>query len=107
MEYYGNYSPESASGVQKKGTVTSDGKTYDIFQHQQTNQPSITGTATFQQYVSVNKSPKFVSGGQVTVANHFNAWATAGMKLGTMDYQIVATEGYHSSGSADITVGQL
>lgn len=107
MEYYGSYSPESASGVQKKGTVTSDGKTYDIFQHQQTNQPSITGTATFQQYVSVNKSPKFVSGGQVTVANHFNAWATAGMKLGTMDYQIVATEGYHSSGSADITVGQL
>jgi endo-1,4-beta-xylanase len=106
MEYYGDYSPESASGVTKKGTVTSDGKTYDIFQHEQDNQPSISGTATFQQYVSVNKSPKFSSPGQVTVQNHFAAWAAAGMKLGTLDYQIVATEGYHSTGSADITVGQ-
>lgn len=105
MEYYGNYSPESASGVKKKGSVTSDGKTYDVFQHEQDNQPSITGTATFQQYVSVNQSPKFVSGGNVTVQNHFDAWAKAGMKIGTLDYQIVATEGYHSTAKADITVG--
>jgi len=107
MEYYGSYNPKSASGVKTKGTVTSDGKTYDIFQHEQDNQPSITGTATFQQYVSVAQKPSFVSPGTVTVANHFAAWAAAGMKLGTFDYQIMATEGYHSTGKADIVVGSV
>jgi endo-1,4-beta-xylanase len=36
--------------------------------------------------------------------NHFNAWTSAGLKLGAHDYQILATEGYHSSGSAKMEV---
>ncbi|CAK4498477.1 unnamed protein product, partial [Aphanomyces euteiches] len=45
------------------------------------------------------------SSGTVTVANHFNAWSKLGLSLGsTFDYQIVATEGYYSSGYAQITV---
>ncbi|KAJ5193450.1 hypothetical protein N7449_009592 [Penicillium cf. viridicatum] len=100
MESYGEYNP--GSSMTFKGTVNSDGSVYDIYTHQQVNQPSISGTATFNQYWSIRRSKR--SSGTVTTANHFKAWASLGMSLGSHGYQIVSTEGYESSGSASITV---
>ncbi|EAW16757.1 glycoside hydrolase family 11 protein [Aspergillus fischeri NRRL 181] len=100
LENYGSYNP--GSSMTHKGTVTSDGSTYDIYEHQQVNQPSIVGTATFNQYWSIRQNKR--SSGTVTTANHFKAWASLGMNLGTHNYQIVSTEGYESSGTSTITV---
>ncbi|KAF2202080.1 xylanase [Delitschia confertaspora ATCC 74209] len=101
VENFGTYNP--SSGATKKGSVTIDGSNYDILVSTRTNQPSIDGTRTFQQYWSVRTNKR--SSGSVNVGAHFDAWAKVGLNLGTsFDYQIVATEGYFSSGSASITV---
>ncbi|KAK4466289.1 glycoside hydrolase family 11 protein [Cladorrhinum samala] len=96
VQEYTSNGKGSAQG-QKLGTFQTDGGTYEIWKHQQVNQPSIQGTTTFWQYIS-NRVDKRPNGGTITVANHFEAWKKVGLNLGTHDYQVLATEGWGNAG---------
>lgn len=100
VESFGTYNP--STGATKKGQVTVDGSVYDMYVSTRTNAPSIEGTRTFRQFWSVRRSKR--ASGSVNTGAHFAAWKKAGMDLGAHDYQILAVEGYYSSGSASMTV---
>ncbi|KAM0350622.1 hypothetical protein ACHAPU_003108 [Fusarium lateritium] len=101
VESFGTYNP--STGASKKGEVTVDGSVYDIYTNTRTNAPSIEGNGkTFQQFWSVRRSKR--ASGSVNTAAHFTAWKSHGMNLGNHDYQILAVEGYFSSGSASMTI---
>jgi hypothetical protein len=97
VESWGSWRPPGATS---KGTITVDGGTYDVYETTRTNQPSIIGTATFQQYWSVRTSKR--TRGTISVTQHFNEWANKGMTLGKMYECALTVEGYQSSGSADV-----
>lgn len=103
VEAYGTYNP--SSGTQRLGTIEDDGGTYDIYKTRRNNQPSILGTSTFDQYWSVRRVKRV--GGSIDTNKHFSEWKKQGnLNLGQWDYMIMATEGYQSSGSAEIEVQQ-
>ncbi|XRD79254.1 glycoside hydrolase family 11 protein [Dyella halodurans] len=88
-----------------KGSVTSDGHTYSTYEHQQVNQPSIIGTATFEQYLDAWGGASIGSNGTVTTGNHFSHWKSLGMNMGSFNYMILATEAYNgASGQVNATV---
>ncbi|HEY7885936.1 MAG TPA: glycoside hydrolase family 11 protein [Cellvibrionaceae bacterium] len=109
IESYGSYNPSNCTqGRQTYGTFQSDGASYEIVRCQRVQQPSIDGTQTFYQYFSVRQPKKGFGSisGTITVGNHFDAWASVGLNLGNHDYMVLATEGYQSTGSSDITVSE-
>ena len=97
VDSWGDWRPPGASS---KGTVSIDGGTYDIYETTRTNQPSIRGNATFQQYWSVRTSKR--TSGTISVSEHFKAWESRGMRLGKMYEVALTVEGWQSSGSANV-----
>jgi endo-1,4-beta-xylanase len=112
IEYYvvdnwgADFTPPG-EGAEVLGTVDSDGGAYRIYRTRRIDKPSIRGTRTFYQYWSVRTDRRALGVDQtITFANHVAAWRVHGLELGTMDYQVMATEGFGSTGRSEVTVWQ-
>ncbi|KAJ1322935.1 glycoside hydrolase family 11 protein [Microdochium nivale] len=104
IEYMGAHNPADNRSATQYGCLQSDGGTYEIWQKERINAPSIDGDKTnFQQFWSV-RTTRHV-GGTINTGNHFRAWEAAGLKLGRQQYMDIAIEGQRGAGSANITVG--
>lgn len=86
---------------QKKGEITVDGDTYDIYQNTRNQQPSIKGTSTFPQYFSVRRNARQC--GHIDLTAHFKKWESLGMKMGKMYEAKFLVEAGGGSGSFDAT----
>lgn len=87
-------------------TISSDGHNYGFYKHQQVNQPSITGTATFWQYLDQWGGSSTGTSRAVTMGNHINNWKSkGGQGFGSFNLQILAVEAYsNKTGSCNATV---
>jgi hypothetical protein len=96
----GRHNPSDNASANYFGNLVSDGATYEIWQKERINAPSIAGDNTdFQQYWSVRTSMH--CGGTINTGNHFRAWEAAGLTLGTQNYMVMGIEGQQGSGDAE------
>jgi hypothetical protein len=94
VEYYiGNH-----SGGSRVGTYSADGTTYTLYRDNR-NGPNIQGNGPFMQYNAVG------GGTTVNFGQHVSGWQSLGAQVGSQNYQVVAIEGWNSSGNASATVG--
>jgi len=106
VDNYGDYTPPGNQEL--RGTIESDGGTYNIYRTFRDDKPSIeSNSSDFFQYWSVRtqRRPNGTNA-TITFANHASAWASLGWNLGNYNYQIMATEGFQSVGNSNVTVWQ-
>lgn len=107
VEYYivdswGSWRPPGAASID---TITVDGAEYDVYRTLREEQPSIDGTATFEQYWSVRKEKR--TEGTIDASAHFEAWESLGMPMGKFYEASLTVEGYQSSGKATVLKNEL
>lgn len=99
IENHGRYRPPGNGEL--IGRIEVDGGTYDVYKDIRTEQPSIQGTQTFEQYFSVRTQRR--TEGTVSLHEHFKAWEELGLDMsGTLYEFALCVEGYNGSGSADV-----
>jgi endo-1,4-beta-xylanase len=98
-DWFGGGAPPTGGGTMK-GSFTVDGGKYNVYQHQQNNQPAITGgNTTFQQYFSVRQTPRQC--GHISITEHFKEWASLNMPLGKMEEARLLVEVGGGTGTID------
>jgi endo-1,4-beta-xylanase len=100
--YGGPSSVSSGAQYRRMGNVICDGVSYSVGV---TRHSPLGGTPTTTHW-SVRSTRR--TEGTVDTRCHLNAWTNNfGLRMGTHAWQTVATEGYLSSGSAEITVAEV
>ncbi|KAM7190117.1 glycoside hydrolase [Naviculisporaceae sp. PSN 640] len=115
MENYGTYDPSTAfvpaQSGRNGGVVKVDGGEYTLGLTRQVYWQPLPGTnsSVVLRLWSVRKSEQRRSSGTVDLKKHFDAWkAKLDIDIGTsFDFQIVAVEGYQSSGEAEVSVAEV
>lgn len=105
VESWGEWVPSTGF----KGSVMIGGEQYNIYESDRINQPSIIGNTTFKQYWSIraNKKGNGLIKNTIPVSEHFKAWESLGMKLGSLYEVTLCIEGYNSRGTADIIKNEI
>jgi endo-1,4-beta-xylanase len=102
VESYGTYNPARQFGNNTKILQTYDGS-YTIGKNQLIRNAVVPEYRVLNQVWSVRNVQR--AAGTVNMKEHFDAWETTlHMKFGTLDFQIVAVEGYRSSGASEMKV---
>jgi hypothetical protein len=100
-----SYNGQGTNGT-KKGTITIDGEgTYNVYQRMQNNQPSIQGTASFPQFISIRTTARTC--GHISLTKHFDAWKGFGMTMGKMYEAKVLVEAGGGSGRIDFPTASV
>lgn len=86
---------------EKKGEITVDGDTYDIYVFQD-NKLYVQGNINYPTFYSVRRTPRQC--GHIDITAHFKKWKELGLDLGKMnEITMIAEAGNMASGAADFT----
>jgi len=102
-----NKMPVNPGSTTNKGTADIDGGKYTLFTRATTGTggSKCSGTTSWQQFYSVRQTARQC--GQISVTEHFAAWAAAGMALGKMDQAQILVEVGGGTGTVDFTVANV
>lgn len=105
VESWVGHNPGEVAPREYFGAYETDGAVYDFYQYRRSQDMSI-GSPVLNTYYSIRRETKAPGAieGTITTGNHFDAWSAMGAEMGAFDFMILATEGYQSAGSSDITV---
>jgi hypothetical protein len=99
--------PVNPGSTTSKGTAMIDGGTYNLYTRPTsgTGGSRCTGVNSWTQFYSVRTTARQC--GQISITDHFNAWAAAGMTLGTMLEAKILVEVGGGAGSIDFTTASV
>ncbi|HEX2669246.1 MAG TPA: glycoside hydrolase family 11 protein [Polyangiaceae bacterium] len=102
-----NKMPVNPGNTTNKGTVDIDGGKYTLYTRDTTGTggSKCSGTTSWAQFYSIRQTARQC--GQISVSEHFKAWAAAGMTLGKMDQAQILVEVGGGTGSIDFTVANV
>ena len=102
-----NKMPVNPGSTTNKGTATIDGGTYTLYTRPTsgTGGSKCSGVSSWTQFYSVRQTARQC--GQISITEHFKAWAAAGMTLGKMDQAQILVEVGGGSGSVSFPVANV